>query len=135
MDLKEAKISQKINQLQYKKKQGKLQHEYSNVEHQKRKQKNKLEVELNRETKINNYLLTEAEKQEKVAKALLEKKNMIENQKREKEAYFQEKVNYAKQLEEQTISQKRNKVEQKFSELDKRHEDRAMQEIMYRKNL
>jgi|JI9StandDraft_1071089.scaffolds.fasta_scaffold1526696_1 hypothetical protein len=48
LDLKEAKRLQKLNELEYKKKQAKLQKECYNIEHEKRKEKKMLDVEIER---------------------------------------------------------------------------------------
>ena len=79
--MKEAKINQKISQLEHKKKQKKLEHECINVENEHRKKRNQMEAQLTRETKINNYLLTEAEKEKKVQQTLMSKQQYHELQK------------------------------------------------------
>jgi hypothetical protein len=52
------------------------------LEYEKRKQRNLIEKEVDREIKINNFLLNDVEREEKIQKALLEKKNLNDQLKR-----------------------------------------------------
>lgn len=59
--------------------------------------------EILHETKINNYLFSEVEKEQKIQTAISNKRNLIDATKKEKEEFYDKKAKYVKELENKLL--------------------------------
>ena len=113
LDIKNAKIEQRIGQVEERKKHEKQRKEVQKMEQAARNHYNKVSHEIQHETKVQKYLLSEIDKEKRVEQALVEKKNNNEQLRREKDDFYASKVRYGKELGQHHQEQKLKKVDQK----------------------